>query len=542
MSLEVGLTVSKVQPPGAECIKPRRIRGCLTCNRAGLNGQPLVERRSPAASSQRALSDLSEQCNIARVQSLFETRWARFGAALGSGALLFFALGLRPVWWIAWIAPIPLLLAALHGSRAEARLLTAFASAVGLASLVPYYVSVQGPIGLIIMPLQIAQWIFIVSFTHAVVRRSDHWLTVFAYPLICSALDALISTFSPHGTFGSFAYTQMDALPVIQIASVGGTPAVVAVVSLFTSAVVLGLYQLRPRSQPMLTYGFPVLLLVLAIGYGCWRLAKSRPAAVSVPVGMVAIDDVISQKIAHEKVEEIWRGYDEAVTRLAEAGARIVVLPEKIDPDEPHPEARRAALSETARRTAVFLVVGVGLREQSGWRNRAWLFGQNGDLLAAYDKQHLVPGWEGSMTAGDENVIVSINDRRFGLSICKDMHFASFGRGYGKEGVVAVLEPAWDFGRDAWMAARIAALRGVENGYAVVHSARGGLLTASDRYGHFVAETPSSILPGSAVIAHVPTSSPSPTLYARFGGWFGWVCVGAAALLRLPSIRRMRGA
>jgi hypothetical protein len=72
----------------------------------------------PAASSQRALSDLSEQCNIARVQSLFETRWARFGAALGSGALLFFALGLRPVWWIAWIAPIPLLLAALHGSRA----------------------------------------------------------------------------------------------------------------------------------------------------------------------------------------------------------------------------------------------------------------------------------------------------------------------------------------------------------------------------------------------------------------------------------------
>ena len=514
----------------------------LTCNRAGLNGQPLVERRSPAASSQRALSDLSEQCNIARVQSLFETRWARFGAALGSGALLFFALGLRPVWWIAWIAPIPLLLAALHGSRAEARLLTAFASAVGLASLVPYYVSVQGPIGLIIMPLQIAQWIFIVSFTHAVVRRSDHWLTVFAYPLICSALDALISTFSPHGTFGSFAYTQMDALPVIQIASVGGTPAVVVVVSLFTSAVVLGLYQLRPRSQPMLTYGFPVLLLVLAIVYGCWRLAKSRPAAVSLPVGMVAIDDVISQKIAHEKAEEIWRGYDEAVTRLAEAGARIVVLPEKIDPDEPHPEARRAALSETARRTAVFLVVGVGLREQSGWRNRAWLFGQNGDLLAAYDKQHLVPGWEGSMTAGDENVIVSINDSRFGLSICKDMHFASFGRGYGKEGVVAVLEPAWDFGRDAWMAARIAALRGVENGYAVVHSARGGLLTASDRYGHFVAETPSSILPGSAVIAHVPTSSPSPTLYARFGGWFGWVCVGAAALLRLPSIRRMRGA
>ena len=232
----------------------------------------------PAATSSQRHCRTFGIVYLARVQSLFETRLARFGAAFGSGALLFFALGLRPVWWIAWIAPIPLLLAALHGSRAEARLLTAFASAVGLASLVPYYVAVQGPIGLIIMPLQIAQWIFIVSFTHAVVRRSDHWLTVFAYPLICSALDALISTFSPHGTFGSFAYTQMDALPVIQIASVGGTPAVVFVVSLFTSAVVLGLYQLRPEKPPMLRMASRFCSSCLRSGTaaGGWQRASRR--------------------------------------------------------------------------------------------------------------------------------------------------------------------------------------------------------------------------------------------------------------------------
>ena len=68
------------------------------------------------------------------------------------------------------------------------------------------------------------------------------------------------------------------------------------------------------------------------------------------------------------------------------------------------------------------------------------------------------------MTPGHENVVREIDGHRLGVAICKDMHFASLGRSYGKEHVAAILEPAWDFNRDGWMAARIAALRGVENG------------------------------------------------------------------------------
>jgi len=47
------------------------------------------------------------------------------------------------------------------------------------------------------------------------------------YPVLLAAIDTLVSFFSPHGTRGSFAYTQMDGLPVIQIASVLGMPAIV---------------------------------------------------------------------------------------------------------------------------------------------------------------------------------------------------------------------------------------------------------------------------------------------------------------------------
>jgi apolipoprotein N-acyltransferase len=464
--------------------------------------------------------------------SFLDTALKRSVAAVVAAVLLYFTVGLHPAWPLAWIAPVPLLLAAFHAGRRETLALTAFASFLGLTSLIPYYVSVLGWPGVLLVLLQMLQWCFLVSFTRAIVRRSACWWTVFAYPVVCAALDTLISTFSPHGTWGSLAYTQMDALPVIQIASVAGTPGVVFIISLFASMVALALYRVQSRRPALFAFGVPLLIIAGAVGFGGLRLTNGHAPTKTMPIGMVAIDDVIGPKIPREEAEAIWRAYDDAIARLAQVGARVVVLPEKIDVQEPAAAKRRAALGETARRNAIYLVVGVGLTEDGQWKNRAWFFGPAGELLGEYDKQHLVPGWESAMTAGREDVVRSIDQHRFGVAICKDMHFASLGRRYGKAEVTAMLEPAWDFERDAWMAARVAAFRGVENGYAVVHAARQSVLSASDRYGRFVAETRSSQLPGAAIIAQVPIEARSPTLYARFGDWFGWLCVIGAALLR----------
>ena len=96
-----------------------------------------------------------------------------------------------------------------------------------------------------------------------------------------------------------------------------------------------------------------------------------------------------------------------------------------------------------------------------------------------------------------------------------------------------MLEPAYDFVRDAWMSARIAAMRGIESGYAVVHAGRESLLSASDRNGRFIVESRSGPLPGVAVVARVPLATGAPTPYARFGDWFGWSCLVLAVVMRL---------
>jgi apolipoprotein N-acyltransferase len=469
------------------------------------------------------------------MSSILDRKGARFAAALLSGGLLYFTVGLTPFWPAAWVAPVPLLLGSFHASSHRERwLLCAVALLIGLSSNFVYYTIVAGRLGaVVIIFLQILQWSLIVGSTRVIVLRSRDWTTVFAYPLIWAGVDTLISTFSPHGTFGSLAYSQMDALPVVQIAAFAGAPAVVFVISLFASCVAIACYRRAPRLRPALAYGVPALLLVAVIAGGAFRLAGGAAPSQAVPIGMAAVDAFLRPETPREKATAVWQAYDAAVVALGAQGARVVVLPEKIDEKESDATRRSAALAELARRAGVYLVVGIGVTTDRSWMNRAWLFSPTGEMLGVYDKQHLVPGLEREMTPGKEDAVQDVEGHRFGIAICKDVHFASLGRSYGRRGISVLLEPAYDFVRDAWMTARIAAMRGIESGYAVVHAGRESVLSASDRYGRFLVERRSAPLPGASVIAHVPVAPGAPTPYARLGDWFGWSCFILAIAMRL---------
>jgi apolipoprotein N-acyltransferase len=87
-----------------------------------------------------------------------------------------------------------------------------------------------------------------------------------------------------------------------------------------------------------------------------------------------------------------------------------------------------------------------------------------------------------------------------------------------------LLAPAWDFGPDGWLHSRMAIWRGVESGFTVVRAAKQGQLVVSDAYGRVLAEAAST----AEGFARLSTSAPArhvPTLYSRWGDWFGWLAV-----------------
>jgi apolipoprotein N-acyltransferase len=121
------------------------------------------------------------------------------------------------------------------------------------------------------------------------------------------------------------------------------------------------------------------------------------------------------------------------------------------------------------------------------------------------------------------------------------MDFTQPARKYGEAGIGLMLVPAWDFGMDRWWHGHIAVMRGVESGFSVARSAKGGYLTVSDSRGRILAQTRSDSAPFATLTADVPVAH-SGTLYLVLGDWFAWVALAVLcfAIVQLYRLRRRR--
>ncbi len=462
-------------------------------------------------------------------------------AVLASGLMLAGCVGLQPLWWLAWIAPVPLLWAAARSGTRAAFAIGTLAALLGQLVNAGYLLELSGPVMLPLLLLAPALgWGLLAALWQRWCARAPAWSWPWAWALLGPAWGVLVLQASPHGLWGSLAATQVEALPVIQIASVLGPLGIVALLGLGAGS--LATLALRWPQRPWAALAAPLATLALVLGWGQWRSTQSiegRPLT----VGLAAVDTLLLPDMPPERAHAVWQAYDGATRALAAQGARLVVLPEKIEPlPRSREPARRTALALAAQAAGSAQVVGVTVTDGEGRRlNRAWLLPADDAPLVSYDKQHLVPGWESAFATGHALQRFSLGGHTLGLAICKDMDFPALARDYSRAGVAALAVPAWDFGRDGWLHARMAVLAGVEGGFAVIRSARQGLLTVSDRHGRVIAETRSAGGGGGArLLATLPLATPEATVYARIGDAFGWLCLvlvlAAAAARRSEDV------
>jgi apolipoprotein N-acyltransferase len=465
--------------------------------------------------------------------------WVLVAAAVVVGIALRFVVNLEPLWWLAWFAPGLLLAIALRSEGWTSRGLVALAALIGLTSNAPYYLKVMPLLPVIIVTtLQVLLWMFVVGSTRRVIRAFDSGWTVLAYPAIWVAVDTLLAHFTPDGNWGSLAYTQADVLPVAQLSSVFGVGGVLFVLMLVNSALALAIHRGLRMPGALPAYSVAVAAFVATACFGWWRL-QAAETGTPTKFGIVSIDDFLLGPDS-DRAREVWLQYDAQVTALAAGGARIILLPEKIDVlPAGFAEARKAHLAKLAETNHVWLVAGLGVDTGKEKRNEAWWFAPDGRMATNYLKHFMAPP-EREFVAGSEFPVNAIEGVNYGVAICKDMHFASLGRGFGARDAAVMLVPAWDFHDDASMAANMTKLRGVENGYAVVRSSRDGLLTVSDAYGRMLAVANSSKYPGTSLFAEVKVGPRIPTIYTRIGDALGWLCIAAAVTMIGAAIRRSR--
>ena len=344
------------------------------------------------------------------------------------------------------------------------------------------------------------------------------------------AYEYLSEVGSPNSTFGNLGYTQMDCLPIIQIASITGIWGISFIVFLFAgtiAALLSGVGKPGECRALALTVG---ALLCLLVCFGEWRLS-SHPSARPVTVTLMAKDVPISVYLGSEgQALKLLGEYADEVRRATPAGTQVIVLPEKIARVNESDLAKVDALfssAASARRVAIDL--GVVRKTSDGAFNSSRFYAPEGKVEGNYDKQHLLPGVEPEKP-GDKRVVLDEPSGRWGLQICKDMDFPQLSRQYGADGADLLLVPAWDFGLDRWLHSRMAMLRAVENGFALARSARYGLLTLSDNRGRVLAEAATQAGRFVSITAQLNIEQ-ERTFYTRTGDWFAWVCVAAVVIL-----------
>lgn len=443
--------------------------------------------------------------------------------AVAAGALLSAGYALHPAWWAPWFAPVPLLMAA-SGTRLSARAVGSIAGAVAMTSLLFYYVEMIGwPTTLLIAVLRAASWMLAVRLTVVAARILPLAGAIFVLPGTIAASELLALRGSPHGAAGSLAYSQMDVPGVVQIAALGGVCAVVFLVLLPGALVGLCLSRRFPYAEHRTARAL-VGVIILAVALFSAARIHAPPSGRTVPVTLIATNRYDG---VPTEWEDVWSMYRPAITESATPGG-LVVLPEKLvllDRDD----AARAAqdVLAVAHTTGATVVIGIETHDHGVYSNRALLAAPDGSATW-YDKQRLVPGWEARNSPGYSPVFLEVVNTRVGIAICKDMHFPEIGRQYAGNAAIMVV-PAYDFGRDGWMGARMTALRAVENGYSVARSARNGLVSAYDQRGRVLVERP--VGDRITVATTILPAAGAATLYGRVGDVFGWLCAGGTVLL-----------
>ncbi|HTD61016.1 MAG TPA: nitrilase-related carbon-nitrogen hydrolase [Gemmatimonadaceae bacterium] len=446
--------------------------------------------------------------------------------------LIWFGTGLHPWWPLMWFAPLPLLLVATRSTWKTTAIVAFLGIFIGYFNIWHYLhdlLSTPAPAFVLILGINALAFALVTLLFRALYNRQAWRTALIAVPAAWVSVEYINSLTSAHGTAGSFAYSQLDFLPILQVASLTGPWGISALLLLFSSAIVI-----LPRAPRVGATGLG--LIALALAFGVARLATPTPGS-RITVGLVASDLRGNRDVANEGAQttRLLNDYATAAQRVAAQGAHVIVLPEKlavvVDADTVSTDSifQRLADKDTAQ-----IVVGV-IRVASRVKyNQARIY-RPGAAVGTYDKQHMLPPYESKLTPGTTLTLLSEPTGTWGVAICKDMDFTRLSRQYGAADIGVLLVPAWDFDLDRFLHGHMAVMRGVEDGFTIARAAKQGYLTVSDDRGRILAEARSDAAPFSTLVADLSVT-PDTTLYRRFGDWFAWLMLATLVSLLVRRV------
>jgi apolipoprotein N-acyltransferase len=508
-------------------------------------------------------------------------------AALLSGALLTAAFPRMGVGGVAWLALVPLLWALRDLRPACAFRLGLVAGGVHYLTLiywVAYTLRTYGHLpwvlcasALVLLCTYLA--LFTGLFAAALAGFSSRPLALLlAAPILWTGLEYLRSFLLSGFPWGLLGYTQVNWLPLIQLADLVGVYGVSFLVVLVNAAATLALSTVFSadrgrRVTPVAGLGAllaAAVAVAVAWGYGHWRIqgleARIRQAP-TVKVAVVQGNIPQAEKWAPAFQTATIEKYARLSIGLRNQRPDLVVWPETAAPFYFGRDAELSLrVADAVRRAATSFLIGspsYAVKDAGPvFYNSAFLLGPEAAVHGKYDKAHLVPFGEyvplrrwlpflgklvaqvGDFEAGPKGLTLQWGPYRLGVQICYEIIFPGLARAMtlnGADLIVNLTNDAW-YGRSSapFQHFMITVFRAVENRRTLVRAANTGISGFVDPVGRVHSAT--DLFEDAAVARSLPILT-ERSVYTRRGDLFAGTCLAGAGLVVIAAvIRRRRGA
>jgi len=481
------------------------------------------------------------------------------------------------LWYCAYISVVPLLMV-LENKNQRSGFVAGLAFGTISSVLMLYWVtvamSVYGGIhwffsallllilGMILGLIFFAPMTYLISYLNT--KKIHPLITV---PPIWVAFEYLKTYLFTGFPWNLTGYSQLPFLKIIQIADITGVYGVSFLVIFINTGIYMFLKNFIVHRRVSIKEALIVLIaFFLTVVYGSYqenRWNELIKAGQQFNFGLIQGNINQDQKWDQAYQDETMRIYTELTIRSFNNGAEVVVWPETATPFYFQSASRyREQILDLAKQYRKWLIFGspaYTYKNKKMWLyNSAYSVSPSGFVSDRYDKMHLVPFGEyvplksllffvdklvpaaGDFSAGEEMVLLNVNNFKIGMSICYEIIFPGHVRRSVKKGadlLVTITNDAW-FGRTVAPGQhfRMAAFRAVENRRPLLRAANTGITGYVDQTGRVIAKTQiftTAWLNGTVNIVK------EMSFYSKYGDVFSiFMCLWSILILAVGYLRK----
>jgi apolipoprotein N-acyltransferase len=354
--------------------------------------------------------------------------------------------------------------------------------------------------------------------------------------------------------------SQIDVLPVAQLASVGGLYGVSLFVA-FVNAALASALLAPPRARVRTLAGTAALLVAVAL-WGTWRIADGALTRAGSPIRVGLMQGNVEQREKWDprQARRIFTTYIAMTRDAVRRGAQYVIWPESSTPFMFEEDATGGqAIRDLAREVRVPIQFGSDQMERGAGMhlyNAAFLIAPDGSTGAVYRKMQLVPfgefiplqhwisflsplvGGLATFAAGESVTMLPVAGHQVSTAICYEVIFPRLAReavDRGSELLTTITNDAWYGTTSApYQHFALASMRAIEQGRYLVRAANTGISGAVDPYGRVVEK--SAIFEQAGMVVDVRFLK-GRTVYSRIGDVAAYASL-AVTVLALAAFRR----